>query len=176
MVIDRLQLYIFFLVTAGGTVGILLDAPHIFQYVDQDAIIEMHKGKASRWSPQTHTKGGRTADLLVDRERSSSLTNTKKLLLLQTNETFLKEEDEIFAQYRLALKMECRQAHCQRCDRRIFGAFLSLFLVSVFFSRRYYSLRKEFQRRRIEHRRLGTGYYWKKAVWICLFPLFWSNF
>ncbi|XP_035226033.1 acetylcholine receptor subunit beta-like 1 [Stegodyphus dumicola] len=48
MVIDRLQLYIFFLVTAAGTVGILLDAPHIFQYVDQDAIIEMHKGKASR--------------------------------------------------------------------------------------------------------------------------------
>ena len=49
MVIDRLQLYIFFLVTAAGTVGILLDAPHIFQYVDQDAIIEMHKGKATRW-------------------------------------------------------------------------------------------------------------------------------
>lgn len=49
MVIDRLQLYIFFLVTAAGTVGILLDAPHIFQYVDQDAVIEMHKGKATRW-------------------------------------------------------------------------------------------------------------------------------
>lgn len=48
MVIDRLQLYIFFLVTAAGTVGILLDAPHIFQYVDQDAVIEMHKGKATR--------------------------------------------------------------------------------------------------------------------------------
>ncbi|XP_013789611.2 acetylcholine receptor subunit beta-like 1 [Limulus polyphemus] len=45
MVIDRLQLYIFFAVTAAGTIGILLDAPHIFQYVDQEKIIEMHKGK-----------------------------------------------------------------------------------------------------------------------------------
>ncbi|CAL1286416.1 unnamed protein product [Larinioides sclopetarius] len=47
MVIDRLQLYIFFAVTTAGTIGILLDAPHIFQYVDQDKIIEMHKGKAT---------------------------------------------------------------------------------------------------------------------------------
>lgn len=30
MVIDRLQLYIFFIVTTAGTVGILMDAPHIF--------------------------------------------------------------------------------------------------------------------------------------------------
>ncbi|XP_013791583.1 acetylcholine receptor subunit beta-like 1 [Limulus polyphemus] len=45
MVIDRLQLYIFFAVTTAGTIGILLDAPHIFQHVDQDKIIEMHKGK-----------------------------------------------------------------------------------------------------------------------------------
>lgn len=45
MVIDRLQLYIFFAVTTAGTIGILLDAPHIFQYVDQDKIIEIHKGK-----------------------------------------------------------------------------------------------------------------------------------
>ncbi|KAG8199964.1 hypothetical protein JTE90_006209 [Oedothorax gibbosus] len=47
MVIDRLQLYIFFIITTAGTMGILLDAPHIFQYVDQDKIIEMHKGKAT---------------------------------------------------------------------------------------------------------------------------------
>ncbi|XP_076355312.1 acetylcholine receptor subunit beta-like 1 [Tachypleus tridentatus] len=47
MVIDRLQLYIFFAVTTTGTIGILLDAPHIFQYVDQDKIIEIHKGKAT---------------------------------------------------------------------------------------------------------------------------------
>ncbi|XP_015907670.1 acetylcholine receptor subunit beta-like 1 [Parasteatoda tepidariorum] len=47
MVIDRLQLYIFFAVTTAGTIGILLDAPHIFQYVDQDKIIEIHKGKAT---------------------------------------------------------------------------------------------------------------------------------
>lgn len=47
MVIDRLQLYIFFIVTAAGTLAILLDAPHIFEYVDQDKIIEMHKGKST---------------------------------------------------------------------------------------------------------------------------------
>ena len=39
MVLDRLLLYIFLAVTFGGTVGILMNAPHIFEYVDQDAII-----------------------------------------------------------------------------------------------------------------------------------------
>lgn len=43
MVIDRLQLYIFFIVTTAGTVGILMDAPHIFEYVDQDRIIEIYR-------------------------------------------------------------------------------------------------------------------------------------
>ena len=38
MVIDRLQFYIFLAVTIGGTVGILINAPHIFEYVDQDEI------------------------------------------------------------------------------------------------------------------------------------------
>ena len=38
MVIDRLQLYIFLAVTIGGTIGILISAPHIFTYVDQDKI------------------------------------------------------------------------------------------------------------------------------------------
>ena len=52
MVIDRLQLYIFFAVTTAGTIGILLDAPHIFQYVDQDKIIEIHKGKPT-WVENT---------------------------------------------------------------------------------------------------------------------------
>ncbi|KAI1301178.1 Acetylcholine receptor subunit beta-like 1 [Halotydeus destructor] len=47
MVIDRLQLYIFFIVTAAGTIAILLDAPHIFEYVDQDKVIEIHKGKST---------------------------------------------------------------------------------------------------------------------------------
>ncbi|KOX71570.1 Acetylcholine receptor subunit beta-like 1 [Melipona quadrifasciata] len=46
MVIDRLQLYIFFLVTSAGTIGILMDAPHIFEYVDQDRIIEIYRGNA----------------------------------------------------------------------------------------------------------------------------------
>ncbi|CAG0882854.1 unnamed protein product [Cyprideis torosa] len=45
MVIDRLQLFIFFMVTMLGTVGILMDAPHIFEYVDQEEIIKLYKGK-----------------------------------------------------------------------------------------------------------------------------------
>ncbi|CAG0921368.1 unnamed protein product [Notodromas monacha] len=45
MIIDRLQLYIFFAVTTSGTVGILMDAPHIFEYVDQDKIIDKYRGK-----------------------------------------------------------------------------------------------------------------------------------
>ena len=42
MVIDRLQLYIFLAVTIGGTIGILMAAPHIFEYVDQDKIIQQN--------------------------------------------------------------------------------------------------------------------------------------
>ena len=45
MVVDRLQLYVFFIVTTVGTVGILMDAPHIFEYVDQDKIIDIYRGK-----------------------------------------------------------------------------------------------------------------------------------
>ena len=45
MVIDRLQLYIFFAVTTAGTIGILMDAPHIFEYVDQDTIVDTYRGK-----------------------------------------------------------------------------------------------------------------------------------
>ncbi len=43
MVIDRLLLYIFFGVTAGGTFGILLSAPNVFQYVDQQEVINRLK-------------------------------------------------------------------------------------------------------------------------------------
>ena len=43
MVIDRLQLYLFFIVTTAGTVSILTKAPHIFEYVDQDKIIELNR-------------------------------------------------------------------------------------------------------------------------------------
>ncbi|XP_074605443.1 nicotinic acetylcholine receptor beta1 [Brevipalpus obovatus] len=43
MVIDRLQLYIFFLATLFGSLFILLDAPHIFEHVDQDALIKKDK-------------------------------------------------------------------------------------------------------------------------------------
>lgn len=41
MVIDRLLLYVFFAVTAGGTMGILFSAPNVFEYVNQTAVIEM---------------------------------------------------------------------------------------------------------------------------------------
>jgi hypothetical protein len=51
MVIDRLQLYIFLAVTIGGTVGILINAPDIFDFVDQDeikrAIISSEAGEVS---------------------------------------------------------------------------------------------------------------------------------
>lgn len=47
MVIDRLQLYLFFVVTTIGTIAILLaDAPHIFEYVDQDKVMKMHRAKS----------------------------------------------------------------------------------------------------------------------------------
>ncbi|KAK0407735.1 hypothetical protein QR680_003556 [Steinernema hermaphroditum] len=46
MVIDRLLLYIFFAVTAGGTMGILFSAPNVFEYVNQTAIIEQLKKSA----------------------------------------------------------------------------------------------------------------------------------
>ena len=39
-VIDRLLLYIFLMVTIGGTIGLLMQAPHILEYVDQDQIIQ----------------------------------------------------------------------------------------------------------------------------------------
>jgi nicotinic acetylcholine receptor, invertebrate len=43
MVIDRLQLYIFLAVTVAGTMGILINAPHIYDYVDQDTMIALLK-------------------------------------------------------------------------------------------------------------------------------------
>ena len=38
-VLDRLLLIIFLTVTVSGTAAILLNAPHILEYVDQDTII-----------------------------------------------------------------------------------------------------------------------------------------
>ena len=38
MVIDRLQLCIFMAVTIGGTVGILVNAPHIFEFINQEEL------------------------------------------------------------------------------------------------------------------------------------------
>ncbi|CAI9731353.1 acetylcholine receptor subunit beta-like 1 isoform X2 [Octopus vulgaris] len=51
MVLDRLLLYIFLAVTFGGTVGILMNAPHIFEYVDQDAIIKAIMKENARNTP-----------------------------------------------------------------------------------------------------------------------------
>uniref|UniRef100_A0AC34PYZ1 Neurotransmitter-gated ion-channel transmembrane domain-containing protein n=1 Tax=Panagrolaimus sp. JU765 TaxID=591449 RepID=A0AC34PYZ1_9BILA len=46
MVIDRLLLYVFFAVTVGGTCGIFLSAPNVFEYVDQNSVIEKLKKSA----------------------------------------------------------------------------------------------------------------------------------
>ncbi|KAL3090096.1 hypothetical protein niasHS_006548 [Heterodera schachtii] len=40
MVIDRLLLLIFFGITLGGTIGVLLSAPYVFQRVDQDIVLK----------------------------------------------------------------------------------------------------------------------------------------
>jgi nicotinic acetylcholine receptor len=39
MVIDRLLLLIFFGITIGGTVRILLSSPHVFDFIDQQEVI-----------------------------------------------------------------------------------------------------------------------------------------
>jgi len=44
MVIDRLQLFVFLAVTIGGSIGILIDAPHIFEFIDQEARIAQIMG------------------------------------------------------------------------------------------------------------------------------------
>jgi nicotinic acetylcholine receptor len=40
MVIDRFLLYVFFGVTLGGTMGVLLSAPTVFESVDQKAVLQ----------------------------------------------------------------------------------------------------------------------------------------
>ncbi|CAB3400261.1 unnamed protein product [Caenorhabditis bovis] len=45
MVLDRLLLLIFFGVTLGGTLGIICSAPHVFDFIDQERIIEELKAK-----------------------------------------------------------------------------------------------------------------------------------
>ncbi|XP_022686252.1 acetylcholine receptor subunit beta-like 1 [Varroa jacobsoni] len=63
MVIDRLQLYIFFAVTAAGTMGILLDAPHIFQ-----AELEIRTMRSGRHGTEVH---GTTIDYSNDGDKGS---------------------------------------------------------------------------------------------------------
>jgi nicotinic acetylcholine receptor len=43
MIIDRIMLYIFFGVTLGGTLGILLSANTVFEFIDQAQILEKLK-------------------------------------------------------------------------------------------------------------------------------------
>ena len=45
MVIDRMLLLFFFGITTGGTVGIILSAPHVFDFVDQDLVIKQLNNK-----------------------------------------------------------------------------------------------------------------------------------
>ena len=47
MVIDRLLLYIFFAVTATGTLGILCSAPNVFEYVDQATVLSKLRAAAA---------------------------------------------------------------------------------------------------------------------------------
>ena len=49
MVIDRLQLYIFLAVGIGGTLGIIVSAPHIFESIDQDEIKRRIIGSNDWW-------------------------------------------------------------------------------------------------------------------------------
>ena len=44
-VIDRVQLVTFITVTVFGTIGLLLNAPYILEYVDQDEIIKKYSKK-----------------------------------------------------------------------------------------------------------------------------------
>lgn len=45
MVIDRLQLFIFLTVTVFGSLLILIYAPHIFEYVDQNDMKEQIRSR-----------------------------------------------------------------------------------------------------------------------------------
>lgn len=51
MIIDRLLLYVFFGITAGGTCGILFSAPYVFQGVNQrevhQRLVELYKTRGS---------------------------------------------------------------------------------------------------------------------------------
>jgi len=39
MILDRVLLYVFFGVTLGGTLGILLSAKNVFEFIDQTEVI-----------------------------------------------------------------------------------------------------------------------------------------
>lgn len=81
MVVDRAQLWIFFLVTTIGTIGILMDAPHIFEFVDQDKIIDIYRGK---WKPQRDVK-------MFQTELTNTATRTLRYILWWNNNRLLEQ-------------------------------------------------------------------------------------
>jgi len=56
-VIDRLLLYIFFGVTAGGTMGILFSAPNVFEYVNQTQVLSKNIYYIVKWNQINSLKG-----------------------------------------------------------------------------------------------------------------------
>lgn len=78
MVVDRAQLWLFFLVTTIGTVGILMDAPHIFEFVDQDRIIDIYRGK---WKSAVSPK--KVAKVKEAAARSCQLREFRKKFLIR---------------------------------------------------------------------------------------------
>jgi len=52
MVIDRLMLIIFFGITLGGTVRIILSAPYVFDFIDQQTIIQQLIAESKRQSEE----------------------------------------------------------------------------------------------------------------------------
>jgi len=45
--------FIFLGITIGGTIGILINAPHIFEYVDQEKVIEAIKRSKDGYGNET---------------------------------------------------------------------------------------------------------------------------
>jgi nicotinic acetylcholine receptor len=54
MVVDRLLLIIFFGITLGGTFGIILSAPYVFEFVDQRQILNRLIAESHIESSQAH--------------------------------------------------------------------------------------------------------------------------
>jgi len=80
MVIDRLQLYVFLVVTVTGTAAILIHAPHIFEFVDQDELKLRIMGSAE--------------DFIWPDDHQLNSTQLKRLLL-SVNAVVVVEEEKL---------------------------------------------------------------------------------